>query len=885
MPERRTRLFTLIIALIFVAAFSSVAQTTPPASAPPYLNPSLPLSERVDDLVSRMTLEEKASQLVNQARAIPRLQVPAYDWWSEALHGVANAGTATVFPEPIGLAATFDSPLIHDMAVVISTEARAKHNQAVRAGRRDIMEGLDFWSPNINIFRDPRWGRGQETYGEDPFLTGRMGAAFVTGMQGEDPKYFRVISTPKHFAVHSGPEPSRHMIDVKVSKHDEEDTYLPAFRAAITEGKAGSIMCAYNRVNGEPACANTFLLQDQLRGAWKFNGYVVSDCDAIYDIFNGHHYTKSMAEAGAVSLRTGMDNECADFFTQATDNSDYVKFLDAVKQGLLSEKDIDVALKRLFTARFRLGMFDPPEMVPYANIPASEIDSEPHRALALQAARESIVLLKNDGILPFNANVRNIAVVGPLAESTRVLHGNYSGTASHATSALDGIRGQFASTQVTYTPGMNFLRPEDLIPSTALSTVDGQPGLTGEYFSNPNFEGAPQVVRVDKAIDLQRFHPERSSIAPPPGMKDFAVRWTGFLTPDESGDYQIGNVGSMNRLWLDGKLIVDDFLLHDPKPTNATLHLEKGHRYAIKLEYGQGGTGLRLVWLRLLADPIPTAIALAKNADAVVAVVGITSQLEGEEMKVDVPGFKGGDRTSLDLPKEEEDLLEAMKATGKPLVVVLMNGSALSVNWANEHADAILDAWYSGEEGGTAVAQTLAGVNNPAGRLPVTFYKGIDQLPAFEDYSMKNRTYRYFAGQPLYSFGYGLSYSKFEYSNLKLSSAKLNAGDSLSVDADVRNTSQREGDEVVELYLSFPRSPIAPLRALRGFTRIHVGGGNTQRVHFLLDARDLSEVDDKGDRIVASGSYRITVGGGQPGTAAPQIEAEFKIKGKQALPD
>jgi beta-glucosidase len=885
MSECRARTPTSVIAIIVLAAFGSVAQTGAPSSSAPYLNPSLPLRDRVDDLVSRMTIEEKASQLVNQARAIPRLQVPAYDWWSEALHGVARAGTATVFPEPIGLGATFDSPLIHDMAVAISTEARAKHNQAVRAGRRDIMEGLDFWSPNINIFRDPRWGRGQETYGEDPFLTGRMGVAFVTGMQGDDPKYFRVIATPKHYAVHSGPEPSRHSIDVKVSKHDQEDTYLPAFRAAIVEGHAGSIMCAYNRVNGEPACASKFLLEDQLRGAWKFQGYVVSDCDAIVDVFNGHHFTKSMAEAGAVSLKTGMDNECADFFTKATDNSDYVKFVDAVKQGLLSEKDIDVALKRLFTARFRLGMFDPPEMVPYANIPDSEIDSEPHRALALRAARESMVLLKNSGVLPLSSNVKNIAVVGPLAESTDVLYGNYNGTASRATSALDGIRRQFASAKVTYTPGMNFLRKEEVIPSSALSTADGQPGLTGEYFSNSNFEGAPQVVRVDKAIDLQHLHAEQSSITPPAGMVDFSARWTGFLTPDESGDYEIGDVGSMDRLWLDGKLIVDDFLGHDIEPTKAKLRLEKGHRYSIKLEYGQGGTGLKLVWLRLVADPIPTAVALAKNADVIVAVVGITSQLEGEEMKVTVPGFKGGDRTSLDLPKGEEDLLEALKATGKPLVVVLMNGSALSVNWASENADAILDAWYAGEEGGTAVAQTLAGVNNPAGRLPVTFYKGVDQLPDFEDYSMKNRTYRYFEGQPLYAFGYGLSYSKFEYSNLKLSGATLKAGDCLSVDEDVLNASQRDGDEVVELYLNFPRSPASPLRALRGFTRIHVAAGATQHVHFSLDARDLSEVDGKGDRIVASGEYRVTVGGGQPGGGAPQAAAGFRIKGNKALPD
>ncbi len=883
MHENSIQMSAMLIVVLFVAVVNSVAQSADPASALPYLNPSLPTNERVDDLVARMTLEEKASQLVNQARAIPRLQVPAYDWWSEALHGVANAGTATVFPEPIGLAATFDVPLIHEMAVVISTEARAKHNQAVRASRRDIMEGLDFWSPNINIFRDPRWGRGQETYGEDPFLTGRMGVAFVTGMQGDDPKYFRVISTPKHFAVHSGPEPSRHTINVEVSKHDMEDTYLPAFRAAVIEGKAQSVMCAYNRINGEPACANTFLLKDQLRGAWKFNGYVVSDCDAIVDVFKGHQFTRSMAEAAAVSMKTGMDNECADFFTKAKDNSDYVKYLDAVKQGLLSEKDIDVALKRLFTARFRLGLFDPPAMVKYSQTPDSEVDSEAHRALALKLARESIVLLKNNGVLPLNPDARKIAVFGPLAESVSMLHGNYSGTASRATTALDGIRKQFAAAQVTFSPGMNFLRQPTVVPTAVLSTGDGQAGLKGKYFSGENFAGTPQVVRVDKTVDVQLFNQDPSALAPPSSMKDFSVRWTGFLTPAESGTYEIGLAGSMNQLWLDGQLIVDDLALHDPTPTTKTLQLEKGHRYALKLQYLRGGVGTKLVWMNRISDPIAEAVAAAKEADVVVAVVGITSQLEGEEMKVDVSGFKGGDRTSLDLPKEEEDLLEALKVTGKPLVVVLMNGSALSVNWANEHADAILDAWYSGEEGGTAIAQTLAGVNNPAGRLPVTFYKSVEQLPVFEDYSMKNRTYRYFEGQPLYAFGYGLSYSKFEYSNLKLSTTNLKAGDSLSVDADVRNASQREGDEVVELYVSFPKSPVAPIRALRGFMRMPLGAGETKHVHFTLDARDLSEVNEKGDRIVAEGAYRISVGGSQPGTAP--LAGEFRIAGIQKLPE
>ncbi len=884
--EKRTR---IVLQLAFFPALilvQSLGQSTPQTtSSSIYLDSSQPIDVRVDDLIRQMTLEEKASQLVNQARAIPRLQVPAYDWWSEALHGVANAGTATVFPEPIGLAATFDDPLIHEMAIVIGTEARAKHNQAVKAGRRDIMEGLDFWSPNINIFRDPRWGRGQETYGEDPFLTGRMAVAFVTGLQGDDPKYFLVISTPKHFAVHSGPEPSRHTIDIQVSKHDMEDTYLPAFRAAVTEGKAESVMCAYNRVNGEPACANTFLLQDQLRGAWKFNGYVVSDCDAVVDVYRGHHFKKSQAEATAASLKTGMDNECADFFTVAKDSHDYQPYLDAVKQGLLREADMDISLRRLFTARMRLGMFDPPEKVPYAQTPESEIDSAAHRELAVKTARESMVLLKNDGVLPFAASVKRILVVGPLAESAEVLHGNYAGTASHAVTALEGIRKQFPAAQVTYVAGTNFLRPEVVIPTSALSTDDGKPGLKGKYFSGSDFTGTPQVVRTDAVVDLQLFHPGSHAITPPPGMKDVSARWTGFLTPAESGSYQVGLVGSMNRMWLDGKLIVDDAVVHDPNSQGVTVRLEKGHRYAVKIESLRGGFGTKMVWLPVSADPSFEAASAARQADVVVAVVGITSRLEGEEMKVDVPGFKGGDRTSLNLPAEEEALLGALKGAGKPLVVVLMNGSALAVNWANDHANAILDAWYSGEEGGTAIAQTLAGANNPGGRLPVTFYKSAEQLPPFEDYAMKNRTYRYFEGQPLYPFGYGLTYSKFEYSNLMLSSPELDAGNPLAVDVDVKNASGTAGDEVVELYVNFPKLPGAPLRALRGFTRVHVEAGEVRHVKLALQPRDLSYVNEVGDRMVAAGDYVISTGGGQPGTAAAQANARLSIRGEQKLPE
>ncbi len=875
----RREFYAAVIFLFVVVAFCAAQ------NKPLYLDPSQPIEARVDDLIKRMTLEQKATQLVNQARAIPELQVPGYDWWSEALHGVANAGTATVFPEPVGLAATFDDALIHEMAVVIGTEARAKHDLAVKAGRRDIMEGLDFWSPNINIFRDPRWGRGQETYGEDPFLTGRMGVAFVTGLQGNDPKYYRVISTPKHYAVHSGPEPSRHSIDVQVSKHDMEDTYLPAFRAAITEGKAASTMCAYNRVNGQPACASDFLLVDTLRNAWKFNGYVVSDCDAVVDIYQGHHYTKSQAEAAAVALKHGMDNECADFFTITKDDHDYRPYIDAVHQGLLSEADLDRSLKRLFTARMRLGMFDPPSMVPYANTPPSEIDSPAHRQLALKTAQESMVLLKNDGVLPLGSKMKKILVVGPLAEQTQVLHGNYAGTASHAVTALEGIRKQFGAAKVFYVPGTNFLRQEVVIPTSALSTEDAKPGLKGEYFSG-DLSDTPQLERMDPYVDVQlSHHPDRNALPLPNDMKEFSARWTGFITPAESGTYRVGLVGSMNRMWLEGKLIVDDAVLHDANAQTVTMELTKGHRYAVKIEYLRGGFGTKLVWLPISKDPHGEATAAARDADVVIAVVGITSKLEGEEMKVDVPGFRGGDRTSLNLPSEEEELLDAVKSTGKPLVVVLMNGSALAVNWANDHANAILDAWYSGEEGGTAIAQTVAGDYNPAGRLPVTFYKGVEQLPDFDDYNMKNRTYRYFTGEPLYPFGHGLSYSTFEYKELKFSNSTLQAGSPVDVEVAVKNTGKRAGDEVVQLYITFPKMPGTPLKALRGFTRVHLKSGESRQVKLTLSPRDLSYVNEAGDRLVAAGDYLITVGGGQPGTPAAHADGHLTIQGEEKLPE
>ncbi len=865
----------------------AIAQDT---STPPYLSPALPPEARARDLVGRMTLEEKASQLVNQARAIPRLKVPAYDWWSEALHGVAVNGT-TEFPEPIGLGATFDVPGVHAMAVDISIEGRIKHAQAERAGHSDIFEGLDFWAPNINIFRDPRWGRGQETYGEDPFLTSRMGVAFVAGLQGDNPKYYRVISTPKHYAVHSGPEPTRHTDDVTVSKHDELDTYLPAFRATVTEAQAGSVMCAFNSINGEPACANEFLLQDQLRGKWDFKGYVVSDCGAVFDIYQGHHYEPTQAQASAISLQRGMDNECVDFTFKVKDNHDYKPYLDAVKEGYLKESDIDTALIRLFTARMKLGMFDPPDMVPYTKIDERQLNSPEHRYMARRIADESMVLLKNDGTLPLKTSGIKIAVIGPLANRTKVLLGNYNGVPTHTVSILEGLRKEFAGASIQYVLGTQFLSHEaDPVSGSAL-TVGGKPGINVSYsrldmtdINNPEVM-KPLAQRTEPTLDAsaQPLPPEVANVRP------LAIRWEGELTAPETGDYNLGlKASGFFRIQLDGKSVTSSYGGDPNEAKLGRVLLEAGKPAALHVEYAPPENGMpnaRLVWSKVDLKPQPEAVAAAKDADVVIAVLGITSELEGEEMQVSEPGFKGGDRTNLDLPKPEEDLLAALVATDKPVVLVLTNGSALAVNWAKEHVNAILDAWYPGEEGGAAVAETLSGKNNPAGRLPVTFYKDTSQLPNFENYSMEGRTYRYFTGKPLYPFGYGLSYTTFSYSDLSVPRTAVSAGDPVSADVTVTNTGKVAGDEVVQLYLKFPPVPGAPQIALRGFQRIHLNPGASQKVHFELKNRDLGMVTEDGHPVIAGGDYSISIGGGQPDTGAPGVTGHFRVEGQIALPE
>ena len=894
MKSRVVRIVECLIACTGAMFLSSALQSAvaQDSANPPYMNPQLSPEQRATDLVHRMTLAEKASEMQNNSAAVPRLNIPAYQWWSEALHGVINEGV-TEYPEPIGLAATFDAPGIHTMAAQIGIEGRIKHVQNAREGHTGIMGGLDFWSPNLNIFRDPRWGRGQETYGEDPFLTGRMGVAYVTGLQGDNPKYYLAIATPKHYDVHSGPEPTRHFADVDVSKHDEVDTYEPAFRAAIVDGKAGSIMCAYNAINGEPACANQYLLQDQLRGKWGFQGYVVSDCDAVRDVAANHRYRPTQAQGAAISVIRGMDNECVTFTSRFGEPVDKA-YIDAVQQGYLPESDLDTALIRLFTARIKLGMFDPPEMVPYAKIDEKELDSAEHRAEARKLANESMVLLKNDGVLPLKPGIKKIAVVGPLADQTRPLLGNYAGQPTHIVSILDGLHAEFPNAAINFVPGTQFLRADGTpVPDALLTTPDGKPGLKADYNEGmrrgqpeAQQKAAPIASRTESNVKLT----ETSVPAEIAGKKSFGVQWTGFLTPTESGDFLIGiRCNGFGRVTVDDKQVASAFGGGSRGLASGVgrVHLEKGRKVAIEVSYGNrnGKAHAELIWSKANNAPSAEAIAAAKSADVVIAVVGITSQLEGEEMPVSEPGFLGGDRTSIDLPQPEEDLVEAVAATGKPLAVILMNGSALAVNWINQHANAILDAWYPGEEGGTAVAETLSGKNNPAGRLPVTFYTGVEQLPNFEDYGMANRTYRYFSGKPLYPFGYGLSYTKFNYSDLSLPTQAVAAGQPLGADVTVTNTGKIAGDEVVQLYLKFPAVKGAPHIALRGFERIHLEAGASQKVHFELKPRDLGMVTEDGNPIIAQGDYTISIGGGQPDTGAPDVSGHFHIDGQYALPE
>jgi beta-glucosidase len=848
----------------------------------PFLNPELSTDQRVNDLVSRLTNEEKIAQMQDVAPAIPRLGIPAYNWWNEGLHGVARSGKATVFPQAIGLAATWDTALLHEVGETISTEARAKYNDAIAHKNTGRYYGLTFWSPNINIFRDPRWGRGQETYGEDPYLTANMGVAFITGLQGSDPRYLKVVATAKHYAVHSGPESLRHRFDAPITLHDLFDTYTPAFRAAVIDGHVDSIMCAYNSVQGEPACANT-LLFDLLRNKWGFSGYVVSDCWAINDLYQGHSFVMTLDQAAALSLKAGTDLTCG---------PQYRVLERDLEDRLVSQQEIDRAVKRLFEARIRLGLLDPPQQVPWSGLNLSDVDTQKNRELALKAARESIVLLKNQHqTLPLKSSIRSIAVIGPTADSLGVLLGNYNGNPEQFTTILAGIRKQFSNSKVYYAPGAPLTETRPLpIPVAALRTSanSSQEGLRAEYFSNIDLSGSPGFTRTDRSVN---FEWNNASPAPDFPKENYSARWTGALIAPAEGDYRIGTTSDGGcRLYLDDKLLIDDWVQHGVHTMTVLVHLKAGTTHSIKLEYFHKSweSTIRLVWMPpyLLRD----ALDLARKSDVIIATVGITAELEGEESESSDPGFFGGDRTDITLPMAQEEMLEALAAVGKPLIVVLTSGSAMAVNWANDHAAAILEAWYPGEEGGTAVADVLSGNYNPSGRLPITFYKSVAQLPPFTNYSMKGRTYRYFAEQPLYPFGYGLSFSSFAYSEAKV--APLDSAGEHGWIASVRvtNTSSIPADEVVQLYISHPDQEGAPLRALAGFQRVHLLGSASQTIDFKLSPREVSVVDNDGKRFVPAGPMVFWFGSGQPIPAigedpTPGVSAKVTQTTPVHLPD
>lgn len=826
-----------------------------------FQNPEINIQDRVTNLIGQMTLKEKVSQMRYDAPAIERLGIPEYNWWNECLHGVARAGVATVFPQGIGMGATWNAPLIFEMGTAVSDEARAKHHKAISQGKRGIYQGLTFWTPNINIFRDPRWGRGQETYGEDPYLTSRIGVNYIKGLQGDDEKHLKVVATAKHFAVHSGPEKSRHEDNYQTSNKDLYETYLPAFEAAVKEAKVHSVMCAYNRYRDEACCGSNLLLNKILRDDWGFGGYVVSDCWAINDFWepNKHNLVKTPQEAAALAVDRGTDLNCGSVYDPS--------LTEAVLKALIDESKIDLALSRLFLARFKLGMFDPDDNVKWSKIPYNVVASKAHYDLSEKISRESMVLLKNENnLLPLSKDIKSIAVIGPNANSRQVLLGNYHGTPKNNFTPLLAIKNKLPNATINYALGSDIavgwpmLNP---IPTAVLKN-GSETGLKGEYFNNMEWKGAPVFTRNDKNIDFTWV--DKTPIDSL--QKDvFSVKWTGELVPNQTGTYRIGLRASSG-----GKLFFNDSLRfkfsddHEPKTHYFDAELIKGKSNTIKIEYYNyhADPQAQLVWAKTDADLITPAIDAAKKSEVVVLCLGLSPSIEGEEMPVLLDGFDKGDRSEITLPKTQIELMKKIQALGKPTVLVLMNGSALAVNWAVDNVPAILEAWYPGEFGGKAIADVLFGDYNPAGRLPVTFYKSVNDLPDFKNYNMENRTYKYFKGEPLFPFGHGLSYTHFQYSDFIMQDSIV-INEPIKVSVNVTNTGHMDGDEVVQVYLSHQANKNGAVRSLVGFKRIHLNVNETKMVEFTITPKQYAVIQLDGEESIIPGLINICIGGKQPG--------------------
>jgi len=830
----------------------------------PMWNESLSFETRVNDVVSRLTLEEKVAQMLNAAPAVARLGIPAYDWWNEVLHGVARVPYHTTsYPQAIGMAATWDTNALKIMAHYSALEGRAVYNKATAEGRNhERYMGITYWTPNINIFRDPRWGRGQETYGEDPFLTASLGSAFVRGLQGEDGKYLKAAACAKHFAVHSGPEPSRHSDNFNPSPYDLYDTYLPAFKQLITQANVAGVMCAYNAVNTQPCCANDFLMNDLLRNQWKFTGYVTSDCWAVDDFYKYHKSHPDAISSAVDAVVHGTDLECG--------RTVYATLTNAVKTGMITEAQLDVSLKRLFMIRYRLGMFDNPNNVPYAQTGEQVLESAAHAAHALKMARESIVLLRNENnTLPLKKTARKIVVLGPNADNKIAVLGNYNGTPSKVVSVLDGLKEKLGKgVDIVYEKAINFTNDTLLVldESNSLFAMDGKPGFRASYYGNKSLEGTPTLVRHENALD----HFWAEGVAPAQGLpaSHYSARFESVIHAKQYETINLEVEGDNGyKLYINDSVVADAWERNRWGAKQIPLQLEAGKAYHIKLEWFQseGFAQVRLQTGKYEKTDFQKLAKKYSDADAIVFVGGISPQLEGEEMKVPFPGFNGGDRTSILLPAVQTKLMQALQKTGKPVVFVMMTGSAIATPWESNNIPAIVNAWYGGQSAGTAIADVLFGDYNPAGRLPVTFYASDKDLPDFMSYDMSNRTYRYFKGQALYPFGYGLSYTSFHYNKL-VANHNTATGKQLEIKTTITNSGQLDGDEVVQLYISYPDvKGKAPIRILKGFQRIHLKANEAKEVAFTLTAEDLMLVNEQGENYMPRGKITISVGGGQPG--------------------
>lgn len=827
----------------------------------PFQNPDLPLEERVEDLLSRLTAEEKVQQMMNHTKAIERLGIPEYDWWNEALHGVARAGKATVFPQAIAMAATFDDEALLETFTMVSDEARAKYHQYQKDGEYDRYKGLTFWTPNINIFRDPRWGRGMETYGEDPYLTERMGLAVVKGLQGDDPNYYKTHACAKHYAIHSGPEWNRHEYNAESSPRDLWTTYLPAFEALVKEGNVQEVMCAYNRFEGTPCCSSDKLLVDILRNNWGYEDIILSDCGAIDDFWQKdkrtprHETHPDAASASVDAVLAGTDLECG---------SSYHFLLSALEKGQIKEEQLDVSLRRLFRGRFELGMFDPDHRVPYAQIPYSVVESPEHVAKALEMARKSMVLLKNkNNTLPLNKEIKKIAIVGPNAADSTMLWANYNGFPTKTVTILEGIRNKIPDAEVIYELGCNHTADfVDVDLGNHIKSIKGN-GFTSEFYNNTEFEGVP--VYTGLAKELRYTTGGHTQFGPNVNLTDFTARFTGEFEAPLTGNIEFrlsGNDGF--RLYLGEEKVAEVWGNEWGAERSYILAAEKGKKYPVKIEYLQRKGDANLNFFVGVHTPVnyKATAERVKDADVIVFVSGISPRLEGEEMPVEVDGFRKGDRTNLEIPKVQQEMIKALKATGKPVVNVVCTGSALALNWEDSNVDAILNAWYGGQEAGTAVADILFGDYNPSGRLPVTFYKSVEQLPDFEDYSMKGRTYRYMKEEPLYPFGYGLSYTSFAYRDGKLSETVISKEQSVNLTIDLVNTGEQDGEEVVQVYIQYPDHPEEPLKALKAFQRADLKAGETKQMSILLEPNVFKTFDDNTQTMaVRSGKYKVLYGG------------------------